>query len=47
MQFPTLLNFGLACTHDMAAGAVATLLGINRPNNVDQNQHTGGVEMGL
>lgn len=47
VEYPTLLNFGMAYTYNVAAGAVVTVLGNFRSNSFDQDQYSGGLEIGL
>jgi len=47
VELPSLLNFGVAYTRQMAEGAVVTVLGNFRSNSFDQDQYSGGVELGL
>lgn len=47
MQFPTLLNFGVAYTRDLMAGSTVTVLGNFRSNSFDQDQYSGGLEVGF
>ena len=47
VEYPTLLNFGMAYTRDIAAGAIVTVLGNFRSNSFDQDQYSGGVELAL
>ena len=46
-KLPTLLNFGAAYSMTMGAGSVLTVLGNFRSNSFDQDQYSGGVELGL
>ena len=46
LQFPTLLNFGAAYTRQLGAGALVTFLGNFRSNSFEQDQYSGGVELG-
>ena len=47
LEFPTLLNFGAAYTRQLGAGALVTVLGNFRSNSFDQDQYSGGVELGF
>jgi len=47
VQLPSLLNFGMAYTRQVGAGAVVTVLGNFRSNSFDQDQYAGGLELGL
>ena len=47
VEFPTLLNFGAAYTRDLGAGAAVTVLGNFRSNSFDQDQYSGGLELGF
>ncbi len=47
VELPSLLNFGVSYTREMGAGAVVTVLGNFRSNSFDQDQYSGGVELGL
>ena len=47
LEFPTLLNFGAAYSRPLGAGAVVTVLGNFRSNSFDQDQCSGGVELGF
>ena len=47
LEFPTLLNFGAAYTRQMGAGAAVTVLGNFRSNSFDQDQYSGGLELGF
>ena len=47
VELPTLLNFGLTYTRDLGANAVVSVLGNFRSNSFDQDQFSGGVELGL
>lgn len=47
VTLPSLLNFGVSYTRQMAEGAVVTVLGNFRSNSFDQDQYSGGVELGL
>ena len=44
---PSLLNFGAAYTRQIGEGAVVTVLGNFRSNSFDQDQYSGGLEVGL
>ena len=47
VELPSLLNFGVSYTRQMAEGAVVTILGNFRSNSFDQDEYSGGVELGL
>jgi len=47
VELPSLLNFGVSYTRQMAEGAVVTVLGNFRSNSFDQDEYSGGVELGL
>ncbi|MDA0379490.1 MAG: hypothetical protein O2899_08355, partial [Bacteroidetes bacterium] len=47
LRLSSLLNFGVSYTRQMAEGAVVTVLGNFRSNSFDQDQYSGGVEVGL
>ena len=47
VELPSLLNFGMSYTRQMAEGAVVTVLGNFRSNSFDQDEYSGGVELGL
>jgi hypothetical protein len=47
VELPSLLNFGMAYTREMGAGAMVTVLGNFRSNSFDQDQYSGGVEVNL
>ena len=47
MQLPALLNFGVAYSRDIGAGSVVTVLGNFRSNSFDQDQYSGGLELGF
>lgn len=47
VELPTLLNFGVSYAREMGAGAVVTALGNFRSNSFDQNQYSGGLELGF
>ena len=46
-QLATLLNFGAAYSMTVGAGSVLTVLGNFRSNSFDQDQFSGGVELGI
>jgi len=47
VELPSLLNFGVSYTRQMSEGAVVTILGNFRSNSFDQDEYSGGVELGL
>ena len=47
VELPTLLNFGLTYSRDLGANTVVTVLGNFRSNSFDQDQFSGGIELGL
>ena len=47
VQLPSLLNFGVAYSRDIGAGSVVTVLGNYRSNSFDQDQFSGGLELGF
>ncbi len=47
VELPTLLNFGAAYTRQVGAGATLTVLGNFRSNSFDQDQYSGGLELGF
>jgi hypothetical protein len=47
VELPSLLNFGMAYTREMGAGALVTVLGNFRSNSFDQDQYSGGIEVSL
>ena len=47
VEYPTLLNFGMAYTRNITAGAAVTFLGNFRSNSFDQDQFSGGMELGF
>lgn len=47
IQFPTLLNVGIAYTRPLGESAMVTVLGNFRSNSFDQDNYSGGVELGL
>ncbi len=47
VQLPALLNFGVAYSRDIGAGSVVTVLGNFRSNSFDQDQYSGGLELGF
>lgn len=47
VELPSLLNFGVAYTREMGAGALVTVLGNFRSNSFDQDQYSGGIEVNL
>lgn len=47
VQLPSLLNFGVSYTREVAAGTVVTVLGNFRSNSFDQDQYSGGLELGF
>lgn len=47
VELPSLLNFGVSYTRQMAEGAVVTVLGNFRSNSFDQDEYSAGVELGL
>jgi len=47
VELPSLLNFGVSYTRQMAESAVLTVLGNFRSNSFDQDQYSSGVELGL
>lgn len=46
-ELPSMLNFGVAYTRDVAAGTVVTVLGNFRSNSFAQDQFAGGLEVGF
>ena len=46
-EYPTQLNFGMAYTRQVAGSASLTVLGNFRSNSFDQDQFSGGMELGL
>ena len=46
-ELPSLLNFGMAYRRDISNTLSATVLGNFRSNSYDQNQYTGGLELGF
>ena len=47
VEYPTLLNFGMAYTRQVAGSASLTVLGNFRSNSFEQDQFSGGLELGL
>ncbi len=47
VQYPTLLNFGMSYTRNIAGSATATLLGHFRSNSFEDDQFAGGLELGF
>ena len=47
IELPTLLNFGASYTRELGAGAAVTVLGNFRSNSFDQDQYSGGLELGF
>ena len=47
IELPTLLNFGAAYSRNVGAGTVVTVLGNFRSNSFDQDQYSGGLEVGF
>lgn len=47
VELPSMLNFGMSYTRDVGAGSVVTLLGNFRSNSFDQDQYSGGLELGF
>ena len=47
MQFPTLLNFGMSYTRMVTGAASVTMLGHFRSNSFEEDQFSGGVELGI
>ena len=47
VELPTLLNFGASYTRELGAGAAVTVLGNFRSNSFDQDQYSGGLELGF
>ena len=47
VELPSLLNFGVAYTREMGAGAVVTVLGNFRSNSFEQDQYSGGIEINM
>ncbi len=47
MEYPTLLNFGMAYTRQVAGAASLTVLGNFRSNSFEQDQFSGGLELGF
>jgi hypothetical protein len=47
VSLPSLLNFGVSYTRQMAESAEVTVLGNFRSNSFDQDQYSGGVELAL
>lgn len=47
VELPSLLNFGVAYTREMGAGALVTVIGNFRSNSFDQDQYSGGIEVNL
>lgn len=47
VQYPTLLNFGVAYEREMFTGASATLLGNFRSNSFEDDQFSGALELGF
>lgn len=47
VELPSMLNFGMSYSRDVGAGSVVTLLGNFRSNSFDQDQYSGGLELGF
>jgi len=47
VELPSLLNFGLAYTRDLGAQGSVTLMGNFRSNSFDEDQYSGGIELGF
>ena len=47
MEYPTLLNIGMSYTQQVAGSASITVLGNFRSNSFEQDQFSGGLELGL
>ena len=47
VQLPSLLNFGLAYTRDLGTQGSVTFMGNFRSNSFDQDQYSGGIELGF
>ena len=47
MEYPSLLNFGMAYTRSVTDNASLTVLGHFRSNSFEQDQYSGGLELGL
>lgn len=47
MQYPTLLNFGMSYTRMLTGAASMTMLGHFRSNSFEEDQFSGGLELGL
>ena len=47
MEYPTLLNFGVTYTRQVAGAASVTVLGNFRSNSFEQDQFSGGLELSL
>ncbi len=47
MEYPALLNFGMAYSRQLAGSASLTILGNFRSNSFEQDQFSSGVELGL
>ena len=46
-ELPSLLNFGVSYSRDIAAGSVVTVLGNFRSNSFSEDQYSGGLELNL
>ena len=47
VELPSLLNVGVSYAREVSDGAVLTVLGNFRSNSFDQDEYSGGVELGL
>ena len=47
MQYPTLLNFGVSYTRNVTGAATVSLLGHFRSNSFEEDQFSGGMEIGI
>lgn len=47
VELPSLLNVGVSYAREVSDGAVLTVLGNFRSNSFDQDQYSGGIELGL
>lgn len=47
VQLPSLLNFGMSYTRDLGSQGSVTLMGNFRSNSFEQDQYSGGIELGF